>query len=153
MINIRQKSTPCRDAQELITTLEETKGRAVAIAAQLAATVAAAARLDAARARYAPAAARGALLFFALAGLAAVSCMYEHSLAAFLAVFGQALAESPQARRPLLLAGTGWAGANPTRPCSLLCGPPCICLLSMRPRPVSQRVWDAKWQVGPQMVL
>jgi len=62
VINIRQKSTPCRDAQELITTLEETKGRAVAIAAQLAAAVAAAARLDAARARYAPAARRAAVL-------------------------------------------------------------------------------------------
>lgn len=94
--------------QELITTLEETKARAVAIAAQLAAAVAAAARLDAARARYAPAAARGALLFFALAGLAAVSCMYEHSLAAFLAVFAQALAASPQARRTLQVAATGW---------------------------------------------
>ena len=77
--------------QELISTLEQTKGRAVAIAAQLAAAVASSEELNRVRGRYRPAARRGALLFFALAGLATISCMYEHSLAAFLAVFGQAL--------------------------------------------------------------
>ena len=77
--------------QELISTLEQTKGRAVAIAGQLAAAVAASGELNAVRGRYRPAARRGALLFFALAGLASISCMYEHSLAAFLAVFAQTL--------------------------------------------------------------
>ena len=84
--------------QELISTLEQTKGRAVAIAGQLAAAVAASGELNVVRGRYRPAARRGALLFFALAGLATVSCMYEHSLAAFLAVFAQTLdAAAPDA--------------------------------------------------------
>ena len=84
--------------QELISTLEQTKARAVAIAGQLAAAVAASGELNAVRGRYRPAARRGALLFFALAGLATVSCMYEHSLAAFLAVFSQTLdAATPDA--------------------------------------------------------
>lgn len=84
--------------QELITTLEETKGKVVAIAAKLAVAVAAAAELNGVRGRYRQAAQRGALLFFALAGLATISCMYEHSLAAFLAVFAQTLDDSLQVR-------------------------------------------------------
>lgn len=39
--------------------------------------------------RYRPVAARGAALFFCMAGLAAVNNMYEYSLAAFLGVFNQ----------------------------------------------------------------
>ncbi len=134
--------------QELITTLEETKARAVAIAAQLAAAVAAAARLDAARARYAPAAARGALLFFALAGLAAVSCMYEHSLAAFLAVFAQALAASPQARRTLQVAATGWRLPGLCLALAAMRTPAIYaCRACTRPGHVYQQAWA---QVGHQ---
>jgi len=43
------------------------------------------------RARYKPAALRGAVLFFVLASLAAISNMYEYSLASFLAVFSLTL--------------------------------------------------------------
>lgn len=39
--------------------------------------------------RYAPVAARGAALFFCMAGLAALNNMYEYSLASFLGVFNQ----------------------------------------------------------------
>ena len=50
------------------------------------------------RARYKPAALRGAVLFFVLASLAAISNMYEYSLASFLAVFSLTLDTSKKVR-------------------------------------------------------
>jgi len=44
--------------------------------------------------RYSPVAARGAALFFCMAGLAALNNMYEYSLASFLGVFNQSLRTS-----------------------------------------------------------
>lgn len=48
-------------------------------------------QIEEVRARYKPAALRGAVLFFVLASLAAISNMYEYSLASFLAVFSRTL--------------------------------------------------------------
>ncbi|KAF8069431.1 DHC1 [Scenedesmus sp. PABB004] len=82
------------DNGELIATLEGAKDKAVDIAAKLEAARRTAAAIDDARVRYVPAAARGATLFFVLAGLSRVSSMYEYSLAAFLKVFNASLAGS-----------------------------------------------------------
>lgn len=49
------------------------------------------------RARYFPAAKRGAILFFILGDLSAINNMYEYSLNSFLEVFNISLATSPKA--------------------------------------------------------
>jgi dynein heavy chain, axonemal len=77
------------DNAELISTLESAKERAVDIGCKLAAARTTAADIDEARIRYSPAALRGAVLFFVMASLAAISEMYEHSLGAFMRVFSQ----------------------------------------------------------------
>lgn len=77
--------------QELIGTLEEAKSKAVEISQKLAEASATASQIEEVRARYKPAALRGAVLFFVLASLAAISNMYEYSLASFLAVFSRTL--------------------------------------------------------------
>lgn len=77
------------DNQELLTTLEGAKSKAVELADKLEVAKATAAEIDDARVRYSPVAGRGAALFFCMAGLAAVNNMYEYSLTAFLGVFNQ----------------------------------------------------------------
>lgn len=77
--------------QELIATLEEAKSKAVEISQKLSEASATASQIEEVRARYKPAALRGAVLFFVLASLAAISNMYEYSLASFLAVFSRTL--------------------------------------------------------------
>lgn len=77
------------DNQELISTLESAKEKAVDISTKLTAAKATAHDIEEARVRYTPVATRGAVLFFVMAGLSAVNNMYEYSLAAFLKVFKQ----------------------------------------------------------------
>ena len=84
--------------QELIGTLEEAKSKAVEISQKLAEASATASQIEEVRARYKPAALRGAVLFFVLASLAAISNMYEYSLASFLAVFSLTLDTSKKVR-------------------------------------------------------
>lgn len=77
------------DNQELISTLESAKEKAVEISQKLAAAKVTAKEIDEARVRYSPVATRGAVLFFVMASLSAVNNMYEYSLGAFLKVFNQ----------------------------------------------------------------
>lgn len=94
--------------QELIATLEEAKSKAVEISQKLAEASATASQIEEVRAKYNPAALRGAVLFFVLASLAAISNMYEYSLASFLAVFGLTLDTSKKVQgcvTRLLLSG------------------------------------------------
>lgn len=77
------------DNQELISTLESAKEKAVDISIKLTAAKATAKDIKEARVRYSSVATRGAVLFFVMAGLSAVNNMYEYSLAAFLKVFKQ----------------------------------------------------------------
>ena len=77
------------DNQELISTLESAKEKAVDIGIKLTAAKATAKDIEEARVRYSSVATRGAVLFFVMAGLSAVNNMYEYSLAAFLKVFKQ----------------------------------------------------------------
>lgn len=53
-----------------------------------------AAEIEETRVRYSPAAKRGAILFFVIAGLSAITNMYEYSLASFLVVFNGSLHNS-----------------------------------------------------------
>lgn len=80
--------------QDLIATLEEAKGKAVEISTKLAEAAVTSQQMDEVRVRYKPAAQRGAVLFFVMASLAAISNMYEYSLAAFLTVFRNTLSTS-----------------------------------------------------------
>jgi dynein heavy chain len=77
------------DNQELISTLESAKEKAVEISQKLAAAKVTAQEIEEARVRYSPVAVRGAVLFFVMASLSAVNNMYEYSLGAFLKVFNQ----------------------------------------------------------------
>jgi dynein heavy chain len=79
------------DNQDLISTLENTKQKAVEIAGKLQQAEATKADISVARAVYNPVAKRGSILYFAEAGLATISSMYEISLDSFLTVFKSAL--------------------------------------------------------------
>nr|Q9SMH3.1 RecName: Full=Dynein-1-alpha heavy chain, flagellar inner arm I1 complex; AltName: Full=1-alpha DHC; AltName: Full=Dynein-1, subspecies f [Chlamydomonas reinhardtii]CAB56598.1 1-alpha dynein heavy chain [Chlamydomonas reinhardtii] len=82
------------DNSELIATLESAKLKAVEIAEKLEASKVTAAEIEETRVRYSPAAKRGAILFFVIAGLSAITNMYEYSLASFLVVFNGSLHSS-----------------------------------------------------------
>eukprot|EP00892_Ulva_mutabilis_P000667 jgi/Ulvmu1/10600/UM065_0055.1 len=82
------------DNYDLIATLERAKASAVDIAEQLQQAKVTAQEIDDVRAKYSPAARRGAVLFFVMAGLANITNMYEYSLESFLTVFTNTLATS-----------------------------------------------------------
>lgn len=82
------------DNSELIATLESAKIKAVEIAEKLAASKVTAVEIDETRVRYSPVAKRGAILFFVMASLSAITNMYEYSLSSFLAVFNNTLSTS-----------------------------------------------------------
>jgi len=79
------------DNAELITTLEETKTKAVEISAKLEEATHARDEISRARSAYTPVAKRGSILYFGLAGLAIIDSMYESSLDSYLGVFVGAL--------------------------------------------------------------
>lgn len=82
------------DNHDLILTLEQAKASAVDIAEKLKQAKVTAKEIDEVRVKYTPAAKRGAVLFFVMAGLANITNMYEYSLASFLTVFTNTLATS-----------------------------------------------------------
>lgn len=75
-------------------TLEQAKSSAVEIADKLQQSKVTAQAIDEVRIKYTPAAKRGAILFFVMAGLSNITNMYEYSLASFLTVFNNTLATS-----------------------------------------------------------
>eukprot|EP01065_Artemidia_motanka_P041378 TRINITY_DN5358_c0_g3_i1.p1 TRINITY_DN5358_c0_g3~~TRINITY_DN5358_c0_g3_i1.p1 ORF type:complete len:4876 (+),score=1837.91 TRINITY_DN5358_c0_g3_i1:119-14629(+) len=72
------------DNDDLIQTLEETKGSAEEIAKKLQDAKKTKDDIDRARQDFVPVAKRGAILFFCIAGLSAIDNMYEYSLTSFL---------------------------------------------------------------------
>ena len=82
------------DNQELISTLESAKEKAVEISQKLEAAKVTAKEIDEARVRYSSVALRGAVLFFVMASLSVISNMYEYSLSSFLRVFNQVSASN-----------------------------------------------------------
>lgn len=82
------------DNQELISTLEEAKAKAVELAEKLEVSKVTAVEIDETRVKYTPVAKRGSILYFAMASLSAITNMYEYSLASFLSVFNGTLGTS-----------------------------------------------------------
>lgn len=82
------------DNEALISTLEQTKVKATEIGAKLEEAEFTAEEINKTRSGYLPAAQRGSILYFAMAGLSALNKMYEISLTSFLSVFSRSLADS-----------------------------------------------------------
>ena len=85
---------PLVDNVPLIKVLDEAKSKSVKIEQDLIRAKATAADIELNRESYQVVAKRGAILFFALSGLSAISEMYEYSLNSYLTVFMNALATS-----------------------------------------------------------
>jgi len=79
------------DNEELISTLDEAKTKAVDIHSQIETATFTKEEIQAARKQYEPVAKRGSTLFFALSGLSTLMKMYETSLSSFLTVFSKSL--------------------------------------------------------------
>ena len=84
------------DNHVLIATLKDAKAKTLSIAEQLLESRATADEIEAVTNSYRPIAKRGALLFFAMSAISAVSSMYEFSLTAYLDVFRKALIDTPR---------------------------------------------------------
>jgi len=82
------------DNTDLIATLESAKAKAVEIAEKLEVSKVTAVEIDETRVKYSPVARRGAILFFVMSGLSAITNMYEYSLSSFLSVFHTTLSTS-----------------------------------------------------------
>lgn len=82
------------DNTSLINTLKDAKEKSVVISKSLEESTTTAKEIEKTTSEYRPVAKRGAILFFTLAGLSAISTMYEFSLAAYLGVFIRGLQES-----------------------------------------------------------
>jgi dynein heavy chain len=78
----------------LIATLENAKAKSSSIAKDLEEMKVTAEEIETVTAGYRPAAKRGSVLYFSMAGLSAISRMYEHSLAAYQELFLRALQQS-----------------------------------------------------------
>ena len=83
------------DNEELISTLEGTKEKAIEIAEKLELAKVTSKEIERLRDGYRLAAKRGAILFFVLSGLSMVSSMYQYALASFLEVFKKSLSLAP----------------------------------------------------------
>jgi dynein heavy chain len=82
------------DNEQLLATLEETKSKAADIAMKLEKAAVATQELDALCNEFSPVARHGAILFFSMNSLSAISTMYEYSLASFSEVFLKSLKRS-----------------------------------------------------------
>ncbi|KAA0154745.1 hypothetical protein FNF29_02274 [Cafeteria roenbergensis] len=84
------------DNTELISTLEDAKAQSIDIQHQLTEAAKTKERIDKTRLQYQPAAKRGSILFFAMAGLSTIMKMYEISLDSFRGVFQRSLRAAAQ---------------------------------------------------------
>ena len=90
----KETDVPLVDNEELIAVLEDAKSKSVKIANDLVNAKVTAEDIDANRESYKGVAKRGAILFFAVTGLSAISTMYEYSLSAYQTVFMNAMETS-----------------------------------------------------------
>lgn len=88
----KKTDIPLVDNEPLIQTLDNTKSKATEIAEAIENAKETAKIIDESRESYKGVAKRGAILFFAMQGLSAISEMYEYSLNSYLTVFMNALA-------------------------------------------------------------
>lgn len=84
------------DNAVLIATLKDTKSKTTAIAEQLVESNLTREEIEKVCEAYRPCAKRGAILFFSLSALSAISSMYEFSLVSYLEVFVKALGDAPK---------------------------------------------------------
>eukprot|EP00929_Paragymnodinium_shiwhaense_P077084 TRINITY_DN3967_c0_g3_i3.p1 TRINITY_DN3967_c0_g3~~TRINITY_DN3967_c0_g3_i3.p1 ORF type:complete len:4541 (+),score=1544.66 TRINITY_DN3967_c0_g3_i3:127-13749(+) len=82
------------DNDELIATLNDAKVKSTEIAASLDTARKTSEEIEKTRALYQKVAKRGSILYFSMAGLVAISEMYEYSLSSYLGVFDQALRDA-----------------------------------------------------------
>ena len=82
------------DNEPLINTLEETKKKSIEITEALEIGANTQKEIDIARQSYKTVANRGAILFFAMVGLSAISEMYQYSLISYLTVFNNSLRDA-----------------------------------------------------------
>lgn len=82
------------DNEPLINTLEETKKKSIEITEAIEVGAITQKEIDIARQSYNPVAKRGAILFFAMVGLSAISEMYQYSLSSYLTVFNNSLRDA-----------------------------------------------------------
>lgn len=87
----KETDIPLVDNVPLIETLDNAKTKAVEINEALEIAKVTTADIEQSRESYKDVAKRGAILFFALQGLKAISEMYEYSLTSYMAVFMNAL--------------------------------------------------------------
>lgn len=87
----KETDIPLVDNVPLIETLENAKTKAIEIANALDNAKVTSADIESSRESYKDVAKRGAILFFAMQGLSAISEMYEYSLSSYLTVFKNAL--------------------------------------------------------------
>jgi len=85
------------DNAVLIATLKDTKAKTTSIAEQLLESQVTKEEIEKVTDTYRPSAKRGAILFFSISSLAAISSMYEFSLVSYLEVFTRALSSAPRA--------------------------------------------------------
>lgn len=90
----KETDVPLVDNEPLIEVLETAKTKSVKIASDLEIAKSTAEDIEQNRMGYQSVAKRGAILFFALTGLSAISNMYEYSLNSYLIVFKKALETS-----------------------------------------------------------
>lgn len=94
--SLGQSETNLLDNHELIETLDETKRKSISIDKALKEGSIARALIEQARLNYVDIARRGAVLFFCMQKLSAISEMYEYSLGSYLEVFKRALVDAEQ---------------------------------------------------------
>lgn len=87
----KETDIPLVDNVPLIETLENAKSKSVEIAYALETAKVTELDIETSRESYKDVAKRGAILFFAMQGLSAISEMYEYSLSSYLTVFKNAL--------------------------------------------------------------
>jgi dynein heavy chain len=87
----KETDIPLVDNDPLIAVLDDAKTKSVMISEALENAKITNENIDQQRENYKSCAKRGAILFFAMSGLSAISSMYEYSLLAFLVVFNNAL--------------------------------------------------------------
>ena len=92
----KETDIPLVDNDPLIAVLDTAKSRSIEVQEGLSNAAKTNEDIEQQRENYKSCAKRGAILFFAMAGLSAISPMYEYSLLSYLAVFNNALKTSKQ---------------------------------------------------------
>ena len=92
----KETDIPLVDNDPLIAVLDDAKTKSILISEALENAKVTNENIEQQRENYKSCAKRGAILFFAMSGLSAISSMYEYSLSSFLVVFNNALKQAKQ---------------------------------------------------------